>query len=118
MATEAAPSGAERTIGALAYVGPFVLVTILRRKKSRFLLYHARQGLYLFAIAIAFLAITLGLLYVFQRPLKATVVFLILSVVLLLELIVYAITMLGLVIAAARGRMPMLPVLGDLAGER
>lgn len=111
------PSGGERTLGALAYWGPLVFVPLLLRRKARFVAYHTRQGLYLFAVAVAAFLVTLGLLYVFQRPVPVEAVFLILSVVLLLETVAYGVVVLFLSVGAARGKMPMLPLIGDLAGE-
>ena len=111
------PSASERTLGAVAYVGPLIVVPMLVRKKSRFLSYHTRQGLYLFGTAASVFLVTIGLLYVFQKVVPTAPVFLFLSVLLLLEFIAYGAVVLALAVSAARGLMPMLPLLGDLAGE-
>src|SRR5688500_1179751 len=118
MAPVAPPSGGERTLGALAYWGPFVIVPLVVRKKSRFLSYHTRQGLYLFGTAVAAVLVTLALLFLFdQTSGRNSPFFLLFSVVLLLEMVAYGILVVTLTIQALRSRMTMLPLLGDLAGE-
>ena len=94
------------------------MVPLFVKRKSRFLYFHTRQGLYLFVLFLTAFLVTLGLLYLFdQRALGVRPVFQLLAVLMLLELAAYALTTLVLALAAARSRMPMLPFLGDLAGE-
>jgi hypothetical protein len=112
-----AGTGSERGLAALAYIGPLILVPLLTRGKKRFLLYHTRQGLYWFALSILAFLMTLGVLFLLQKA-KSGNVFLIFSVLLLLEVIGYCVISFALAYSAGRGRMPMLPLLGDLAGER
>ena len=116
--TSATPSGGERGLAALAYWGPLVVVPLVVRKKGRFLSYHTRQGLYLFGTAVATVVLTLGLLFLFDQTMgRNSPPFLVLSVILLLEMIVYVVMVVSLTVASLRSRMPMLPLLGDLAGE-
>lgn len=108
----------QRALAALAYIGPLVVIPVLVRKKERFLAYHTRQGLYLFAGFVAAFLLTFGLLYLFyDRVLDIRPVFSVLSVILFLELVAYAGVVLYLAVQSGRGQMPMLPLLGDLAGE-
>jgi uncharacterized membrane protein len=108
----------ERFFALLAYVGPLVVIPLLMRSRKRFLRYHARQGMYLFGVFVAALILTLALLFLFKGPVAQEFVFLFLSVVLLLEFILYVATSLFLAYRAAQGSMPMIPVLGDMAGEQ
>ncbi len=118
MAPSATPSGGEKTLAALAYWGPFVIVPLAMRKKSRFLAYHTRQGLFLFGTAVAAVLVTLALLFLFdQTSGRTSPFFLFFSVVLLLETVAYSILVIALTIQSFRSRMTMLPLLGDLAGE-
>ena len=111
-------SGGDRSLGALAYVGPLVIAPLVKRKKTRFLAFHTRQGLYLFGSAVALVLVTLGVLFLFdQTSGRNSPFFLFFSVVLLLEMVVYGILVIALAIQASRSRMTMLPLLGDLAGE-
>lgn len=113
-----APSSGHRALAAFAYLGPFVVIPLLVRKKPRFLAYHTRQGLYLFAAFIAAFLLTFGLLYLFwDKALDIRPVFSVLSVVLFLELAAYVGIVVYLAVQSGRGQMPMLPLLGDLAGE-
>jgi uncharacterized membrane protein len=111
-------SGSDRGLGALAYWGPLVVLPLVMRKKSRFLSYHTRQGMYLFGTAVATVLLTLGVLFLFDQTTgRTSPPFLIFSVVLLLEMVLYGILVVVLTIQSLRSRMPMLPLLGDLAGE-
>lgn len=105
-------------MGALAYWGPFVILPLVLRKKNRFLAYHTRQGLYLFGAAVAMFLVTLALLYLFDQTTgRDSPPFLVLSVILLLEMVIYGVLVIALTVQSLRSRMPMLPLLGDLAGE-
>jgi uncharacterized membrane protein len=101
----------------LAYLGPLVIVPLLKPDKDRYLGYHTRQGTYIFILyVVAFLA-TLGLLYVFRNLWTVEAVFNVLAVVFLMELVVYVVGTIWLAVQASRGRMPMVPVIGELSGE-
>lgn len=111
-------SGGDRGLGALAYWGPLVIAPLVKRKKTRFLAFHTRQGLYLFGAAVAAVLVTLALLFLFdQTSGRDSPFFLVFSVILLLEMVAYAILVVTLSLQALRSRMAMLPLLGDLAGE-
>lgn len=102
----------------MAYLGPFVVIPVLVRRKPRFLAYHTRQALYLFAAFIAAFLLTIALLYLFwDKALDIRPLFRVLAVVLFLELAAYVGVVAYLAIQSGRGQMPMLPLLGDLAGE-
>lgn len=107
-----------RVLAGLAYLGPLVLVPLFVRKKDRFLAYHTRQGLYLFATAATLLVLMLFILYAFWTPaLDLPQVFRVLSVIWGLAFLGYVALSLFLAVQSVRGRMTMLPLLGDLAGE-
>jgi len=117
---EASPqaSGGDRTLSLLAYLGPFVVVPLLMRKKGRFLFFHTRQGLYFFVLFLAAFILTfVPILLMRGTSLETTFVFVVCSVLLLLELTVYVIVSLAMMVQSARGQMPMLPLLGEMAGE-
>jgi len=42
----------DNLLGAMAYVGPLFILTMVARPKSKFCLFHARQSVVLFAISI------------------------------------------------------------------
>lgn len=105
-------------LAVFSYLGPFVVVPILVRRKQRFLSYHTRQGLYLFVLFVAAFLLTFLPVYLMRGTgLEDSVVFVLFSVLLLLELGTYTVMTLYLAYSGGRGRMPMLPLLGDLAGE-
>jgi uncharacterized membrane protein len=114
----ATPSSGQRLLAACAYWGPLVIVPLIAPKKSRFVAFHTRQGVYVFATAVAAFLVTLGLLFAVDRTAgDESPLFLVLSVVLLLEMVVYGVLVLVLTWHTLHSRMTMLPLLGDLAGE-
>ena len=100
-----------------AYLGPLVVVPLLTRKKQRFLFYHTRQGAYFFVLFLAMFILTFVPLLLMRGSLEQSFLFRVFSVLLLLELALYVIVSVTMVVQTARGRMPMLPLLGDMAGE-
>jgi uncharacterized membrane protein len=119
MAADVPPRPMERTLAVFAYLGPLLLVPLLVRNKIRYLAYHTRQGIYLFAVFVILMSVSLSLLYVVgPRQLDLKIVFNFLAVLFLLEALLYVGTTLYLAVQAGRARMPMLPVLGEMAGER
>lgn len=108
----------ERILAAFSYLGPFVVVPLLVRRKQRFLAYHTRQGLYLFVLFLAAFILTFAPVYLMRGTgLEESALFVLFSVLLLLELGTYGVVSLFLAYSGGRGRMPMLPLLGDMAGE-
>ncbi|MBI2077435.1 MAG: hypothetical protein HYT80_03560 [Euryarchaeota archaeon] len=118
MEAATAPGAGERAFSVLAYLGPLVVVPLLKRKKPRFVFYHTRQGAYFFVLFLAAFILTfVPVLLMKDTRFDPSFLFTLFSVLLLLELTIYVILSLTLVVQAARGRMPMLPLLGEMAGE-
>ena len=113
--------GRDVWLAALAYVPLLVIIPLFVPRKQRFLLYHTRQGLYVFGVFMLLFALTLALAYpilqtkAIQAP---TWVGQTLAVMLLFEFVAYCATVLWMVASTLRRRMVMLPVLGEFAGER
>jgi uncharacterized membrane protein len=109
---------ADRLLGCLAYLGPLVVVPLLVPKRHRFLFFHTRQGLYLFATWLVLMIPLLGLFYLFNDVNPVDVLKRVLAVLVALVTIVYAVTSLVLAAATIGQKMLMVPVLGEFAGER
>lgn len=107
-------------LAALGYVPVLNLVPLARRPKSRFLLYHTRQGLYLFTVFLLLFVVLAGLFYalVTQGLFNKPVVKQTLAVLIVLVFGVYVVVDLILIVSVFQKKMVMLPVLGELAGER
>jgi amino acid transporter len=112
------PTKGEVTLSVFAYVPFLFLIPLAARHKGRFLLYHTRQGLYLFSVFLVVLIVVLTLFYVFHNVAKVAILDKLFAVLVLVDVAGYvllAILMAGSVMAK---KMVMLPVLGELAGER
>lgn len=115
-------SGGDRFRAFLAYlpvVGILALVFVLLvfRPQSRFLLFHTRQGLYLFSTALVAMLVLLGLFYVSDKA-QMDLLSRVFAVMVAMVFIAYVVAALLLAGASLQKRMTMLPVLGELAGER
>jgi uncharacterized membrane protein len=53
----------DKVIAAIAYLGILFLIPLLLKKNSKFAIYHARQGLVLFALEVGLWLLSLGLAY-------------------------------------------------------
>lgn len=109
-------------LAALAYV-PFLnmvplLVVRFRRPQPRFVTYHTIQGLYMFSVFVVVITVLLGFFYVFDRVLQVGIVRQVLAVVVVMALAAYVIVTPLMIASVLLRRMVMLPVLGELAGER
>lgn len=114
---EVEASRGDQFLGFLAYLGPFVLIPMLRPRKRRFLLFHTRQGLYLFATSLLLLAVVLGIFQLFtmvQFEFGQKVA----AVCGAMVFLVWAAVSLAMALTTLRKRMVMLPIMGEFAGER
>lgn len=118
---EASLRGGDVFLAMLAYLPLVFLVPLMARRRSRFVLFHARQGLYAFSVFLVLFVIFAGLFALSTLTLGWTedhVVVKTLAVLVLLVAASYVVTTLWMLVAVAQKRMPMLPVLGEMAGER
>lgn len=115
-------SSGDRFLGFLAYVGPLVLVPLLASRfgarQHRFVLFHTRQGLYLFSLSLILMSVVLGLFYLFNSVVRVHVLTLVAAVLAVMVSVVYLVATLLLALTTLQRKMWMLPVLGELAGER
>lgn len=112
----AQPNSMEKTLALESYLGILVLAPIFGAKKSKFVRFHANQGLVLCAISVA-LSILMG----FNGIILAAVYSTFISVLLGILNGVYGLAMCGItalcvigIINALRGKMKALPVIGKI----
>lgn len=112
--------GGDVVLALLAYVPVLFLVPLLSGRKKRFVEFHTRQGTYLFMIALGLFVLFAALFEVFvvKRVLDVFIVTQTLAVLVVLTFVGYVVVDLWMLVAVARKKMTMLPVLGELAGER
>lgn len=104
----------------LAYVPLLFLVPLMARRRSRFLVYHARQGLYLFSVFFVLFVVfaTLFHFLVQKKAFDPAFVVQTLAVLIVMTLLGYVLAVVVMLWTVAQKKMVMLPVLGDLAGEQ
>lgn len=114
-------SAGERFLSLLAYLGPLVILPVLwrlfARAPRRFVVFHTRQGLYLFSLALVLLAVLAGLFYLFNTVWPVPVLRQVLAVLVVLTFVAYLVATIILAAGTQMGKMTMCPVLGELAGE-
>lgn len=111
-------TGSDVFLAFLAYFPVLGLIPLAKRRKDRFLLYHARQGLYMFTVFL-FLAIVAGIaLWFFATVLPNQFLAVLFSMTLILVVVGYVVLVILMAGSVLQRRMWMLPVLGELAGER
>jgi len=113
--------GSDVWLAFLAYLPVLFLIPLIARRRSRFVLYHARQGLYVFSVFLVLLVVFTGLFGLATITLKwseSNVVVKALAVLMLLTFATYLLTILWMIVSVAQKKMTMLPVLGEMAGER
>ncbi|MDL2288537.1 DUF4870 domain-containing protein [Oscillospiraceae bacterium OttesenSCG-928-F05] len=108
--------GAEENVstgmGILAYIGPLFLVPLLAAPNSAFARYHANQGLVLFIVeAIYSIVMSVVITLIGWIPVVGWIVSIVLS---LLSLVFIILAIIG-IIAAAKGEMKPLPVIGGIS---
>lgn len=104
------PATGDRALAALAYAGPFFLVTILRGAHSPFLRFHARQGFGLFLGECFLLGVWIVLSRtVGQIPFLGIVVLVVADIVFVVSVVV--LIAVGVVKALAAEKTP-LPFVG------
>lgn len=111
-------TGADVGLGILAYLPILNLIPLLKRKKNRFVLFHARQGLYLFNTFIVLFVVLMGVYAAFHWGMPNDFVERLVAVLLLFSVIVYGVLEVLMIGAVVQKRLKMLPVLGEFAGER
>lgn len=113
-------TGWDVALALLAYFPILNLVPLVAPRRNRFILYHTRQGLYLFSVFLFLLIVFLGLFWIFGTGQVVEVPFLkqLLAVLTVMTLAAYVILVLLMAGSVLQRRMIMLPVLGELAGER
>lgn len=113
--------GSDVMLALLAYLPVLFLVPLIARRRSRFVLYHARQGLYVFSVFLVLFVLFAGLFGLFTITLRwdeGNVVVKTLAVLTVMTVATYLMTTLWMVFSVAQKKMAMLPVLGEMAGER
>ena len=111
--------GADVRLAVLSYLPILFLIPLVLHRRSRFVDFHARQGLYLFSVFLAVLVPLLVLGALFFQVFENVVPYLlqnVTAVVLFLWVAAYVILSLLMVGSVLTKRMVMLPVLGELAG--
>ncbi len=107
------PSDSERAVGAVSYVGPLWIASLIARPRSEFCRFHTRQGLVLFLseiMAVGFLGIvriTLGLVPVGGTVAVAVTSFSVWATAFLLSL--------AGISSAVKGERWRIPILSDYA---
>jgi uncharacterized membrane protein len=121
-AMEDAPvRGSDVFFSLLAYVPVLFLVPLIARRRSRFVLYHARQGLYAFSVFLVLFVVFAGLFGLTTITLRwdeGNVAVKALAVLTVLTVSTYVVTTLWMMVSVLQKKMVMLPVLGEMAGER
>lgn len=103
----------------LAYLPVLNLVPLLKRQKARFLLFHSRQGLYLFSVFLVLIVALVAVAYVFLLVLDApTIIRTLIALLVVVVVFSYVLLVLLMAISVLQKKMVMLPVLGEMAGER
>jgi uncharacterized membrane protein len=118
---EASVRRSDVVLALLSYLPVLFLVPLLFRRRSRFVVYHSRQGLYLFTVWLALMLVFVGLFTLFTVALdweQSNLFVVTLAVLTTLTLAGYVLAVIWMEVTVLQKRMVMLPVLGDLAGER
>ena len=105
-----APTGRQRALAAVAYLGPLFLLTALQSHGHRFLRFHARQGFGLFLLEALLLAIWIILSRTLGRIPFLGIVVMVTTDALALALVIF-LAAVGMVRALAGDRV-RLPLLG------
>ena len=115
-------SGGQVLLAACAYVPPLFVIPLipqlLKRPTARFVLFHTRQGLYLFSVALVLLVFLLALFWVARNQLELELLYKVIAVLVAVWSLVYLGLVIGMVVAVFRRSYAMIPLLGDYAGER
>lgn len=114
--------GGQVFLAVCAYVPPLFVIPLIpqlmRRPAARFVVFHTRQGLYLFAVAIVLLFSIGAVFYLARKYLEVALIEQILAVLVVMGAIAYLLIVFAMVLAVLRRRYAMIPVLGEFAGER
>ncbi len=105
-------------LAAMAYFPFLNLLPLAARPKPRFLLFHARQGLYLMSLFFLVAAIFTGGFYLVHFVFQVRYMENVLAVLAVMSVVAYGLIVPLMIISVFMRRMVMLPVLGEMAGER
>ncbi len=106
------PSEKDRALGAIAYIGPLFIASYIFGTESKFIKFHAAQGMVFFIAAIV-IRLVLGTLLVSSGGMGAAM-FGGSSLMMLVHLVLLIIAIIA-VIKAAKGEEWEMPVVGPLA---
>lgn len=102
----------------LAYLPVLNLFALVKRRKSRFLAFHALQGLYLISVLGGLFVVFILLFLLFLNVVKAELGQQVFAVLVVMDTFAYVVALVFLWVTIAQRKLFMVPVLGDLAGER